>query len=138
MTRPILIIEDDADIAESLKYNFEREGLVAITAPTGEAGLSSALNEREPPRLIILDLMLPGMRGIERARRLRREPATRRTPIIMLTAKASESDRVAGLDLGADDYITNPFSVRELLARVRAVLRRFDENSPARYEDARL
>src|SRR4029078_4452617 len=124
MTRPVLIIEDDADISESLKYNFEREGLVAVTAPTGEAGLSAALNERDPPRLIILDLMLPGMRCIELCRRLRREPATRRTPIIMLTAKASESERVAGLDLGADDYITKPFSVRELLARVRAVLRR--------------
>ena len=73
MTRPILIIEDDADISESLKYNFEREGLVAVTAPTGEAGLSAALNEREPPRLIILDLMLPGMSGIELCRRLRRE-----------------------------------------------------------------
>src|SRR5688572_30856911 len=77
MTRPILIIEDDADISESLKYNFEREGLAAVTAPTGEAGLTAALNDREPPRLIILDLMLPGMSGIELCRRLRREPATR-------------------------------------------------------------
>src|SRR6201988_3217737 len=77
MTRPILIVEDDADIAESLKYNFEREGLVAVTALTGEAGLTAALNERDPPRLIILDLMLPGMSGIELCRRLRREPATR-------------------------------------------------------------
>ena len=76
MTRPILIIEDDADISESLKYNFEREGLAAVTAPTAEAGLAAALNEREPPRLIILDLMLPGMSGIELCRRLRREPAT--------------------------------------------------------------
>ena len=129
MQRPILIIEDDPDISESLKYNFEREGLAAITALTGEAGLAAALNEREPPSLIILDLMLPGMSGTELCRRLRREPATRRTPIIMLTAKASESDRVAGLDLGADDYITKPFSVRELLARVRAVMRRMDETS---------
>ena len=88
---------------------------------TGEAGLAAALNEREPPSLIILDIMLPGMSGTELCRRLRREPATRRIPIIMLTAKASESDRVTGLDLGADDYITKPFSVRELLARVRAV-----------------
>ena len=135
MNRPILIIEDDADIAESLKYNFEREGLPALIAPTGEAGLSAALNEREPPRLIVLDLMLPGMTGSELCRRLRREPATRRTPIIMLTAKASESDRVAGLDLGADDYITKPFSVRELLARVRAVMRRADETMGKTYED---
>ena len=138
MQRPILIIEDDPDISESLKYNFEREGLTAITALTGEAGLAAALNEREPPLLIILDLMLPGMSGSELCRRLRREPATRRTPIIMLTAKASESDRVAGLDLGADDYITKPFSVRELLARVRAVMRRMDETGAKTYEDDHL
>lgn len=135
MQRPILIIEDDPDISESLRYNLEREGLAAITALTGEAGLTAALNEKDPPSLILLDLMLPGMSGSELCRRLRREPATRRTPIIMLTAKASESERVAGLDLGADDYITKPFSVRELLARVRAVLRRTDENKGKTYED---
>ena len=138
MQRPILIIEDDPDISESLKYNFEREGLAAITALTGEAGLAAALNEKDPPSLIILDLMLPGMSGSELCRRLRREPATRRTPIIMLTAKASESERVAGLDLGADDYITKPFSVRELLARVRAVMRRIDESKGKTYEDDHL
>lgn len=138
MQRPILIIEDDPDISESLKYNFEREGLTAITALTGEAGLAAALNERDPPSLIILDLMLPGMSGSELCRRLRREPATRRTPIIMLTAKASESERVTGLDLGADDYITKPFSVRELLARVRAVMRRTDESKGKTYEDDHL
>src|SRR5687767_1293127 len=135
MFHPVLIIEDDPDISESLKYNLERENLRAIVAATGEAGLTAALNEKEPPSLIILDLMLPGMSGSELCRRLRREPATRRTPIIMLTAKASESDRVAGLDLGADDYITKPFSVRELLARVRAVLRRLDEHASGHYED---
>jgi DNA-binding response OmpR family regulator len=88
--------------------------------------------------LILLDLMLPGMSGIELCRRFRREPLTRRTPIIILTAKGSESDRVAGLDLGADDYITKPFSVRELLARVRAVLRRIDEGATKTYEDDHL
>lgn len=138
MQRPILIIEDDADISESLKYNLEREGLTAITAATGEAGLAEALNEHNPPVLIILDLMLPGMSGTELCRRLRREPATRRTPIIMVTAKVSEADRVAGLDLGADDYITKPFSVRELLARVRAVMRRSDEHASKTYEDDHL
>lgn len=138
MTRPILIVEDDPDIAESLRYNFEREGLPVVTALTGEAGLSAALNEKESPSLIILDLMLPGMSGTELCRRLRREPATRRTPIIMLTARSGESDRVAGLDLGADDYITKPFSVRELLARVRAVMRRMDETSGKTYEDDNL
>jgi len=138
MTRPILIVEDDPDISESLKYNFEREGFPVVTALTGEAGLAAALNQRESPSLIILDLMLPGMSGSELCRRLRREPATRRTPIIMLTAKASESDRVTGLDLGADDYITKPFYVRELLARVRAVMRRMDETGDKPFADDHL
>ncbi|GAC1446590.1 MAG: response regulator transcription factor [Pyrinomonadaceae bacterium] len=136
--RPVLIIEDDADIAEGVRYNLEREGLTVRVAATGEQGLSFALDAKQPPALIILDLMLPGMSGTELCRRLRREPQTRRTPIIMLTARTSESDRVAGLDLGADDYITKPFSLRELIARVRAVMRRVDENTVARYEDSRL
>jgi len=135
MNRPVLIIEDDADIAEGLKYNLERDGLSTVIASTGEQGLVEALNQRNPPVLIILDLMLPAMSGTELCRRLRREPLTRRTPILMLTAKTSEADRVAGLDLGADDYITKPFSVRELLARVRAVLRRVDESGARTYED---
>jgi DNA-binding response OmpR family regulator len=139
MVKPVLIIEDDPDIAENLRYNLERDGLKTRVAATGELGLAAALDARQgTPALIILDLMLPGMSGTELCRRLRREPATRRTPIIMLTARASEADRVAGLDLGADDYITKPFSVRELMARVRAVLRRADENAVARYEDSRL
>jgi DNA-binding response OmpR family regulator len=138
MARPVLIVEDDPDIAESLRYNLERDGLEPRVALTGEQGLQAALDAKNPPVLIILDLMLPGMSGTELCRRLRREPATRRTPIIMLTAKTSEAERVAGLDLGADDYITKPFSVRELMARVRAVLRRVDENTVARYEDSKL
>lgn len=138
MANLVLIIEDDPDIAESLRYNIEREGLKARVAETGEKGLSLALDAQASPSLIILDLMLPGMNGMELCRRLRREPATRRTPIIMLTARSSETDRVTGLDLGADDYITKPFSVRELMARVRAVLRRTDESSIPRYEDSRL
>lgn len=138
MGRPVLIIEDDADIAEGLKYNLEREGLSTVIASTGEQGLVEALNQRNPPVLILLDLMLPGMSGTELCRRLRREPQTRRTPILMLTAKSSESDRVTGLDLGADDYITKPFSVRELMARVRAVLRRTDEGGAKSYEDDML
>ncbi|MBA3711613.1 MAG: response regulator transcription factor [Pyrinomonadaceae bacterium] len=138
MSKPVLIVEDDPDIAEGLRYNLEREGLEARVALTGEQGLAAALDAKNPPALVILDLMLPGMSGTELCRRLRREPATRRTPIIMLTARTSEADRVAGLDLGADDYILKPFSVRELLARVRAVLRRTDENATARYEDSHL
>ena len=138
MAGPVLIIEDDPDIAESLRYNLEREGLKTDIAETGEQGLTAALDAQGPPSLIILDLMLPGMSGTELCRRLRREPLTRRTPIIMLTARTHEADRVAGLDLGADDYITKPFSVRELLARVRAVLRRVDETTLPRYEDSHL
>ncbi len=136
--KPVLIIEDDPDIAEGVRYNLEREGLKARVALTGELGLQAALDARNPPALIILDLMLPGMSGTELCRRLRREPATRRTPIIMLTARTSETERVAGLELGADDYITKPFSVRELIARVRAVLRRADEFVEQRYEDERM
>jgi DNA-binding response OmpR family regulator len=135
MSHPVLIIEDDPDIAESLQYNLEREGLSTVIALTGEHGLTAALNQTAAPALIILDLMLPGMSGIDLCRRLRREPQTRRTPIIMLTAKTSESDRVTGLDIGADDYITKPFSVRELMARVRAVLRRADDSATRTYED---
>jgi DNA-binding response OmpR family regulator len=134
----ILIIEDDADIAESLRYNLAREGHLARVAATGEAGLVAALDVQHAPALIILDLMLPTMSGTEVCRRLRRENATRRIPIMMLTARTSEADRVAGLDLGADDYITKPFSVKELLARVRALLRRSGENSIAHYEDGHL
>src|SRR5918993_523459 len=138
MNRRVLIVEDDPDIAEGVRYNLEREGLAAVVAPTGELGLAAALDKQGPPALILLDLMLPGMSGAELCRRLRREPSTRKTPIIMLTARGSESERVAGLELGADDYVTKPFSVRELIARVRAVLRRTDESAAAGYEDERL
>lgn len=137
--KPILIIEDDPDIAEGVRYNLERDGLTARVALTGEQGLKMALDTRDAPVLIILDLMLPGMSGAELCRRLRREPATKRTPIIMLTARTTEADRIAGFELGADDYISKPFSVRELVARVRAVLRRATDGSgEAQYEDERL
>jgi two-component system alkaline phosphatase synthesis response regulator PhoP len=138
MPKSALIIEDDPDIAESVRYNLESAGFSAIVASTGEQGLKLALDTQNPPRVIILDLMLPGMNGMDLCRRLRRENQTRRTPIIMLTAKTSEADRIAGLDLGADDYIAKPFSVRELMARVRAVLRRADDEPGERYEDGRL
>jgi two-component system, OmpR family, alkaline phosphatase synthesis response regulator PhoP len=138
MPKSALIIEDDADIAESVRYNLESEGFNAVVASTGEQGLTLALDKLNPPGLIVLDLMLPGMTGMELCRRLRREHQTRRIPIIMLTAKASEADRIAGLDLGADDYIAKPFSVRELMARVRAVLRRADNDVEERYDDGCL
>jgi DNA-binding response OmpR family regulator len=138
VNRPVLIVEDEPDIAEGLRYNLEREGLTTVLAETGEKGLAAALDRSNPPSLILLDLMLPGMSGTELCRRLRREPQTRRTPVIILTARGSESERVAGLELGADDYVTKPFSVRELIARVRAVLRRAGESAADSYEDARL
>jgi len=138
MLQEILIIEDDADIAESLQYNFKREGFRTSLAESGEKGLRLALDEKNPPSLIILDLMLPGMSGMELCRRLRREPLTEKTPIIMLTAKAAEIDKIAGLELGADDYIVKPFSVKEVVARVRAVLRRVEKETIERYEDAQL
>jgi len=138
MPRPILIVEDDQDIAEGLRYNLEREGLTTCIALTGEQGLKAALDEQNPPSLIVLDLLLPGMKGTELCRRLRREPSTRRTPIIILTACISETDVAAGLDLGADDYIKKPFSMRDFVARVRAVLRRTEESMNESYEDARF
>jgi two-component system, OmpR family, alkaline phosphatase synthesis response regulator PhoP len=134
----ILIIEDDADIAESLVYNLKREGFAPVVAESGEKGLRLALNEKQPPALIVLDLMLPGMSGIELCRRLRKESVTEKTPVIMLTAKAAEIDKIAGLEIGADDYIVKPFSVKELIARVRAVLRRVSENTVELFEDGNL
>ncbi len=138
MLHEILIIEDDADIAESLEYNFKREGFRPVIAESGEKGLRLALDEKRPPSLIVLDLMLPGMSGMELCRRLRREPLTEKTPIIMLTAKAAEMDKIAGLDVGADDYIVKPFSVKEVIARVRAVLRRVEKDDVQNYKDDRL
>ena len=121
----ILVIEDDPDIALSLRLKLERDGgFEVVTAHDGAAGLKLALDR--PPDLVLLDVNLPGMDGFEVCRHLRKEPATAATPVIMLTARIGESDRVAGLDLGADDYITKPFSPKEALARVRAVLRRSD------------
>jgi DNA-binding response OmpR family regulator len=138
MSKRALIIEDDVDIAETVRYNLDSEGFETTVASTGEEGLTLALDQQNPPAVIILDLMLPAMNGMDLCRRLRRETQTRRTPIIMLTAKTSEAERIAGLDVGADDYIAKPFSVHELLARVRAVLRRSDDAIGDRYQDGRL
>ncbi|MEO6725632.1 MAG: response regulator transcription factor [Blastocatellia bacterium] len=147
----ILIVEDDPDIAESIRYNLEREGAFqAQVALSGEEGLNIALGKGQIRRiaedgapaldLLILDLNLPGMSGFELCRRFRTEEVTRRTPIIMLTARTEEGDKVRGLDLGADDYMTKPFSVRELVARVRAALRRsgYDAQSSKLYDDGQL
>ena len=135
MQQTILMIEDDADIAESLHYNLKREGFRPVFAESGEKGLRLALDEKTTPSLIILDLMLPGMSGMELCRRLRRESLTEKTPIIMLTAKAAEGDKIAGLEVGADDYVVKPFSIKEVIARVRAVLRRVETDSTPKYKD---
>lgn len=116
----VLIIEDERDLVTGLKDNFEFEGYQVSAAFDGEAGLESALKER--PDLILLDVMLPRMNGLDVCRRLRRQGVE--APIIMLTARSAELDKVVGLEVGADDYITKPFSLREVLARVRAALRR--------------
>lgn len=138
MRQYILIVEDEADIAESLRYNLEREGFRTAIAESGEKGLRLALDENSLPSLVLLDLMLPGMSGIELCRRLRREPVTKKIPVIMLTAKAAEVDKIKGLEIGADDYITKPFSVKEVVARIRAVLRRVESETVRKYEDERL
>jgi DNA-binding response OmpR family regulator len=120
----ILVIEDDSDIVEIIQYNFEREGHRVLTASNGEKGIEEARARR--PALIILDLMLPGLDGIEVCKQLRADRETKNIPIVMLTAKSEESDIVLGLGVGADDYVTKPFSTKELLARITTVLRRGD------------
>ena len=123
MRKPtLLVIEDDPDIVELLRYNLEREGYRVLVSTDGERGLAET--QRHQPDLVLLDLMLPGLDGLEVCRRLRAQDGTRGTPVLMLTAKGEESDVVIGLEMGADDYLTKPFSPRECLARVRALLRR--------------
>ena len=115
----ILIVEDEGSLADSVRYNLEREGFVVTVASDGRKALERF--RAEPPALVILDLMLPEISGLDLCRTIRAESDV---PIIMVTAKDSEADKVAGLELGADDYVTKPFSVRELVSRVRALLRR--------------
>ncbi len=119
----ILIVDDEEDILELVKYNLEREGYAAISALTGEAALKLA-RQKMQPSLIVLDLMLPGINGLEVTKILRADSSTAHIPIIMLTAKGEESDIVTGLELGANDYMSKPFSPRELVARIRAIMRR--------------
>jgi len=126
----VLVVEDEDALAQLLKYNLEKEGYRVSVAGDGDEAL--VLAEESPPDLVVLDWMLPKAPGIEVARRLRARQATRNTPIVMLTARSEESDRIRGLDVGADDYVTKPFSMNELLARLRAVMRRI---RPALAED---
>jgi two-component system phosphate regulon response regulator PhoB len=118
----ILVMEDEDALATLLQYNLEKEGYDVVVAADGEEGLVQ-IDERQPD-LVLLDWMLPKVSGIEVCRRIRGRPETRNLPVIMLTARGEESDRVRGLDTGADDYLTKPFSMTELIARIRAVLRR--------------
>ena len=123
MTKPtLLLVEDDRALADLLMWHFDREGYEIVRTADGDEAL--LLAEERAPDLVILDWMIEGVSGIEVCRRLRRKPATANVPIIMLTARGEESDRIRGLETGADDYVTKPFSPRELMARVGAVLRR--------------
>jgi phosphate regulon transcriptional regulator PhoB len=126
-TRNVLVVDDEPDIVELVSYNLTKEGFEVSTASDGEEALSRI--RKDGFDFLILDLMLPGIQGTELCRILRNDPKTKNLPIIMLTAKGEEVDRVLGLEIGADDYITKPFSPRELVARIRAVLRRISERT---------
>jgi two-component system phosphate regulon response regulator PhoB len=125
----ILVVEDEEDILEMIRFNLAKEGYKVTTCSTGEQAVSLAAGRH--PDLVLLDLMLPGMDGFEVCRHLQRDPTTQSIPIVMLTAKGEEADVVAGLELGAEDYITKPFSPRVLAARLRHVLRRKSRPEPA-------
>ena len=125
MKEKILIVEDEKDIVKMLDYNLKKEGFKTLSVRNGEDAIGSA--KREYPDLIILDLMLPGIDGLEVCKTLKGDSKTASIPVIMLTAKSQESDKIVGLELGADDYVTKPFSPRELIARIKAVLRRGKE-----------
>jgi two-component system alkaline phosphatase synthesis response regulator PhoP len=118
----ILVVEDEEDILELIEFNLKKEGYQISTATSGEKAINLAL--KNPPQLILLDIMLPGMDGLEVCKHLKHDPATMHVPIVMLTAKGEESDIITGLEIGADDYMTKPFSPRVLVARVRNLLRR--------------
>ncbi|HMO26625.1 MAG TPA: response regulator transcription factor, partial [Tepidisphaeraceae bacterium] len=127
--KTVLVVDDEKDLLELICFNLQRNGFDVLSADTGTAALDTAI--REQPDLIVLDLMLPGIDGLEVTRRLKGDPRTSGIPLIMLTAKAEETDVVVGLTLGADDYITKPFSPKILLARVNTVLRRSEQAADA-------
>jgi two-component system phosphate regulon response regulator PhoB len=130
MSRPrIYVVEDEPDIAEVLEFNLEKADFDVEVLRRGDAALEAI--RRHPPDLVVLDLMLPGLDGLEVTRALQRDPATARVPLVMLTAKGEELDRIVGLELGADDYISKPFSPREVVLRIKAVLRRRDGEDEA-------
>jgi two-component system phosphate regulon response regulator PhoB len=127
------VVEDEDDIRDLLYYNLSREGFRVSVAEDGVQALERI--RQEPPDLVLLDLMLPGLDGLELTRRLRREAGTAYLPVVMLTAKKEDVDRIVGLELGADDYVTKPFNLRELVLRLRAVLRRSEERAATRGAD---
>ncbi len=136
LSQTIFVLEDDSDIARLVQYHLEAGGYAARLFSTPTHLIPDA--ERQPPALFLLDIMVPGGDGLDVCRRLRKHPALSTVPIIFLTARAGENDRVLGLEMGADDYITKPFATRELMARVKAVLRRFERpDTPAvtRFEE---
>ncbi|PYS29037.1 MAG: DNA-binding response regulator [Acidobacteria bacterium] len=128
MVKKILIVEDESDLIKLLKYNLEKEGFRVSYATDGSIALAEV--RRDPPDVVILDLMLPGLDGLEVCRQLRRSDKFSRIPVLMLSARSEEADRIVGLELGADDYVTKPFSMREVVARVRALLRRNEQAGP--------
>lgn len=132
----VLVIEDEEDIQSLIEYNLTKNGFRVTCAESGERGLQLA--ESSPPDLVLLDLMLPGIDGLELCRRLKQSPRTSMVPVVIVTAKGEETDVVAGLEIGADDYVPKPFSPRVLLARVRAVLRRRASPPPQDDETLRL
>jgi two-component system alkaline phosphatase synthesis response regulator PhoP len=125
----ILVIEDDKDIVELVRYNLEKDGYQVTS--TGDGGSGLAQLRKAPPDLLVLDLMLPKVSGLDICKDVRRDANLNRLPILILTAKGEEADRVVGLELGADDYVTKPFSPRELVARVKALLRRAEPGAPS-------
>ena len=125
MKERILVVDDEDDILELISYNLEKEGYIVESVKTGERALSTA--QTRVPDAVILDLMLPGLDGVEVCRRLKADAKTRHVPVVMLTAKSEDTDVVSGLEVGADDYVTKPFSPKVLIARLRAVLRRARE-----------
>jgi two-component system alkaline phosphatase synthesis response regulator PhoP len=133
--KKVLIVEDESDLVKLLKYNLEKESFKVSYATDGALALAEA--RRDPPDVVILDLMLPGLDGLEVCRQLRRNDQFSRTPILILSARSEEADRVVGLELGADDYVTKPFSTREVIARIRALLRRNEPIAPQRSKISR-
>src|SRR5512134_1513131 len=130
MPQTVLVVDDERDIVELVRFNLQQAGFRVIAAFDGRMALESARRDR--PDLIILDLMLPGLSGVEVARLLKKDEKTRHTPLLMLTARGEEVDRVVGFELGADDYVVKPFSPRELILRVQAILRREASDEPDR------